>query len=84
MQNTFDIPTSYLIAKLCLFKLLKVTLSKSIILILHTPDLANIFTTCEPTPPTPKIITDAFYNLLNLSSPKNLIILASCSFFKFL
>ena len=84
MQSTFDVPTSSLTAKLCLFKLLKVTRSKSITLILPTPDLANIFTTWEPTPPTPKIITDAFYSLINLSSPKNLMILASCSFFKVL
>lgn len=62
---TFNKPTSSLTAKLCLFKLLILTVSKSIIRILFTPDLASMFTTWEPTPPTPNTITKEFYNLLN-------------------
>lgn len=60
MQSTFIVPTSYLNAKLCLFKLLSETVSKSTILIRLTPDLASILTTCEPTPPTPKTMTINF------------------------
>lgn len=64
MQSTFIVPTSYLNAKLCLFKLLSETVSKSTILIRLTPDLASILTTCEPTPPTPKTMTNEFYIFL--------------------
>lgn len=57
-------------------------MSKSIILILLTPDRASILTTWEPTPPTPNTITKEFYRVLNFYSPKNFIIRASCSPFK--
>jgi ATP adenylyltransferase/5',5'''-P-1,P-4-tetraphosphate phosphorylase II len=41
---TLDLPTSNLVAKACLFNEFNVILSKSIILILLTPDLAKAIT----------------------------------------
>ncbi len=75
--------TSYWTAKLWRFKLLRDTRSKSTIFIFPTPDRANILTAWDPTPPTPNTITDDYYNFLNFYSPKNLIILANCSFFSY-
>ena len=59
--STLYFPTVFLVAIICLFKLVKQTLSSSIKSNVPTPLLTKASTTYPPTPPTPKIATLEFF-----------------------
>ena len=68
-QSALYLPISYLVKRICLFKLEGATLSKSIPTICLAPLLTKASKELHPTPPRPITQKRIFCNLTNLSSP---------------